>query len=46
MDARQELFELACQDMPVTGREMNEAIDAFAREIEAEIRQGYSEERE
>ena len=39
MSARDELFSLACQDMPVTGPEVNEAIDAYAHELAEKIRE-------
>lgn len=36
--ARDRLFFLACDDMPVTSDEVNEAIDAFAHELAQKIR--------
>jgi hypothetical protein len=38
VSARDKLFELACDDMPVTSDEVNEAIDAYAHELAEEIR--------
>ncbi|MFD3523876.1 hypothetical protein [Streptomyces sp. NPDC058653] len=38
MKARETLFEVACDDMPVTSGEVNDAIDAFARELTAKVR--------
>ncbi|MEW2498384.1 hypothetical protein AB0942_33355 [Streptomyces nodosus] len=37
MSARDELFSIACQDMPVTPDEVNEAIDALSNEIAQEL---------
>jgi hypothetical protein len=33
MTAREELFSVACDDMPVSGDEVNDAIDAYKREL-------------
>lgn len=33
MSARERLFAVACDDMPVTSDEVNEAIDAYAHEL-------------
>lgn len=33
MKARDDLYRIACSDMPVTSDEVNEAIDAFAHEL-------------
>lgn len=38
MTAREDLFNLAAQDMPVAGYEVDEAIDAFARELTGKVR--------
>lgn len=38
MSARDELYELACQDMPVTSDEVDEAINAYAHELAEKIR--------
>ncbi len=33
MDAEEELYQLACQDMPVAGCEVREAMDAYKRSV-------------
>lgn len=38
MSAEQKLYELACQDMPVTGEEVRQAMDAYAHELAQQIR--------
>lgn len=38
MSARDKLFQVACDDMPVTSDEVNEAIDAYAHELAEEQR--------
>lgn len=38
MNAREKLFLVASGDMPVTGDEVNEAIDAYAHELAGVIR--------
>ena len=38
MTARDDLYLLACSDMPVTSDEVNEAIDAFAHELAEQVR--------
>ncbi|KFK87864.1 hypothetical protein IX27_18420 [Streptomyces sp. JS01] len=38
MTAREDLFNIAAQDMPVAGSEVDEAIDAFARELTGKVR--------
>jgi hypothetical protein len=37
--AQDDLYRLACSDMPVTGSEVNEAIIAFAHELAEMLRQ-------
>lgn len=39
MSARDDLFSLACQDMPVDPHEMNAAIDAYTHELAEKIRE-------
>ena len=38
MTARDDLYSIACSDMPVTSDEVNEAIDAFAHELAGQQR--------
>lgn len=38
VSAEEELFQLACQDMPVTSDEVREAMDAWAHELAEQIR--------
>jgi phage gp29-like protein len=38
VSARDKLFAVACDDMPVSGAEVEEAIDAFAHELAEKIR--------
>lgn len=38
MSAEEELYGLACQDMPVTGDEVRQAMDAWAHELAEKIR--------
>jgi hypothetical protein len=33
MDAEEELYQLACQDMPVTGSEVREAMQEYRKQI-------------
>jgi len=37
VNAREKLFHVASGDMPVTGDEVNEAIDAYAHELAEKI---------
>ncbi|MYX67346.1 hypothetical protein K388_05597 [Streptomyces sp. KhCrAH-43] len=38
MTAREDLYSVAAQDMPVDHNEVDEAIDAFARELTGKVR--------
>jgi hypothetical protein len=38
MSAEDELFAIACQDNPVSGTEVREAMDAWAHELAEKIR--------
>jgi hypothetical protein len=39
VSAEEDLFELACQDMPVTGDEVRQAMNAWAHELAEKIRE-------
>jgi hypothetical protein len=45
VSARDRLFFVACDDMPVTSNEVNEAIDAYAHELTEKIRAAMEEAR-
>lgn len=45
MNARDRLYLIACQDMPVTSDEVEEAINDFAHELAEQIRQNYGKPR-
>jgi hypothetical protein len=38
VSAEEDLYSLACDDMPVTGDEVREAMDAWAHELAEKIR--------
>jgi hypothetical protein len=38
VSAEEALYELACQDMPVSGDEVREAMNAYAHELAEKIR--------
>lgn len=45
MSAEEELYELACQDMPVGGDEVREVMDRWAQELTDDLKAELARER-